>query len=116
MKGIQLTDWEVKWIDEVIEKEIEIYGTGDGFLEEEELRRYLDNTEKLHKKIKILLEEWKMAKGKNILLKVLATLGISYAIYRLMQKVVEKLTEEEEESNVGKKSNKGSSPKKREWR
>lgn len=55
-----------------------------------------------------------MAKGKNILLKVLATLGISYAIYRLMQKVVEKLTEEEEESNVGKKSNKGSSPKKRE--
>lgn len=56
-----------------------------------------------------------MAKGKNVLLKVLATLGISYAVYKLMQKVVEKLTEEEEEeSNVGKKSDKGSSAKKRE--
>lgn len=49
------------------------------------------------------------------LTKVLVTLGIGYVVYRLMQKVVEKLTKEEEESsNVGKKSDKGSSTKKRE--
>lgn len=56
MKTISLTDWEQKWLDEVIEKEIEVYGTGDGFLDEEELKEYLENTENLHKKIKNLRE------------------------------------------------------------
>ena len=55
-----------------------------------------------------------MGKRKNMLLKVLITLGIGYGLYRLMQKVVGKLTEEEEESkNAKKRDDKGSSAKER---
>lgn len=52
-------------------------------------------------------------KRKNVLLKVLLTLGIGYALYKVMQAVVNKLTEEEKESKHAEKRNdKGSSPEK----